>query len=167
MRSLLVSFLFILLTCATVFAVEVKIGDISSDYDDNKTKFFLELKDDGSIDSVRFLQTAPNGQINQDNTFTYEQVVDGGVVIYWNGSYEVVRLEVKDFSPITGGTAILNYLYNGLTGSRRYISLNLGKGPQGFYLAYYGNLVNTFFIHANRSPLGVILGIRSINPSLN
>jgi hypothetical protein len=167
MRSLFSVLVLAFLLLGSAFAKEVKVGDISSDYDSNKTKFFLEINDNGSIDAVRFLMTAPNGGVVQDDTHPAERVIAEGAVIYWNGNYEVVRLRVKDFSVDKGGIAVLDYLVNGLTGARRVVTLNLTKNAAGaFELSYNGKTVNKFAIQANRNAFGIVVGIRGIYPSL-
>lgn len=165
MRSILSALLFTFLMLGSALAREIKVGDISSNYDSNKTKFFLELNDDDSIDAIRFLQTTPSGQINLDETHPAERVIAEGAVIYWNGNYEVVRLRVENFNVKTGGVAKLDYLVNGLTGSRRFVSLMLQKKGNGFELTYGGKPVNKFFVEANRNAFGMIIGIKGIYPT--
>lgn len=151
--------------CSVALAREVKVATINSDIDYDVTNFFLEIKDTGEIDSMRFVTKAPNGSIKEDQTHPAERVIQEGIVLNQNGSYKVIVLRVeKTFSTSTGGTVTLDYLYNGATGVRRVYKIKLEKsGTDSFALREIANnnLIKGFFIYGNRTIFGLV-GVKYI-----
>jgi hypothetical protein len=162
MKYLLLS----LLTLSTLaYGNEIKLGVITSDIDQNVTDFSVDLKEDGSVDSLHVVTTEPNGQISVDAFHPLERVVSSGAVLYERDGREVIRLKVENFSATEGGVVKISYLYNGLNNSWGSMKLQMKKINDVFGLATLTDeRVNKLFVRANRSLFGVI-GIKEIRAS--
>lgn len=144
------------------FAGELKIVTITSDFDRLTTTFFIELKEDNTIDAMRIIRTQASGQVEADDSHPAERVITQGAVLYEQRGYEVVRLKLEKFDAKLGGTIVLDYLYNGVTGSRNRMKLKLEPTASGFELMdFHNKKVSKLYIISNRTPLGAV-GIREI-----
>lgn len=151
-----------LLGSLVVFAGEHKIVTISSNIDKDVTDFYLETLEDGSLDGMRFVTRDARGQVTQDNHATIEEVVDSGVVLFREGNREAVRLKVANFSAEAGGDVIVDYLYSGVTNSRKFLRLGIKKTDGDFFLHQAGKPVNTMKVFGNWSPILGLIGISEI-----
>lgn len=151
------------------FAAEakvVKLASITSEFDKDITEYYLELDNNNHIDSIRYVTIMPNGAIFQDITLPAEKVIRDGAVIVERDGYQAVRLEVENFSVVTGGTIKLNYLFNAVTGTRHVKHFNLHSHHNEFKISNSNNqIVNRMFLKANWLRLVGIVGVREIETS--
>jgi hypothetical protein len=165
MKSLLLA----LLTIVSIHAHAdmIKLAVITSEFDDNKTDYFLETNDAGEIHSMRYVTNLPNGGISEDVTIPAEKVITEGVLLVERNGYEAVRLEVERFSMKEGGTIKLNYLYSGITGARHIKRLNLSKSSGIFKLQDDSKDINALFLVANWVRFVGIVGVREVKTSFS
>jgi hypothetical protein len=165
MKNILLTVCSFIFFCSVALAREVKVATITSDIDYDVTDFFLEIKDNGELDSMRFVTKRSNGSIAKDETHPAERVIQDGIVLNENGNYKVIVLRVeKTFSVTTGGIVTLDYLYNGATGSRRSYKIKLERiGTGNFSLREIpsNDLIKGFFIYGNRTIFGLV-GVKYI-----
>jgi hypothetical protein len=67
------------------------------------------------------------------------------------------------FSPQTGGTIRVNYLYNGATGTRYNKTLTLSRNTERFLLQDGSKEINGMFIYGNWKVVIGLVGIASID----
>lgn len=151
----------------TVHADVSKMAVITSEFDENVTDYFIETNKEKQLESMRYITTMPNGGIFEDITVTADQVINDGAVIVERDGRQIVRLEVENFNVITGGTVILNFLYNGVTGSRNIKKLQLKFVGNEFQLFDADMRVNKLFLVANRSRVLGIIGVKKILASFS
>ena len=159
--------MFILLISLMSFsslAAELIVARITSDIDRNLTEFFIEVDSASDIHSIRIKSTTPSGQIFEDFSYTAEQVLAGGVVLHVRDGHKAVRLKVeKDFNIKAGGGVLLEYLYNGINGTRYSLPLKLMRNDGSFSLRKVtGEPLNRLFFRANRHRILGIIGVREI-----
>lgn len=159
-------FLFLMMTLSlAASAAEIKMAVITSEFDKNVTDYYLDVNEKNHITSMRYVTVMPNGGIFEDISATAEQVVAEGAVIVERNGHIVVRLEVENFSVITGGTVILNYLYNGATRTRHIKKLAL-KVINGKFTLFDGTKkINRLFLVPNWVRVLGIVGVREIQTS--
>jgi hypothetical protein len=164
MKLLLVLFLTILTSGleARVFRLAV----ITSEFDNDKTNYFLETDETNTIVSMRYVTIQPNGGIYEDVTLPAERVMEEGAVLVERNGLEAVRLEVENFNLKTGGVIKLNYLYNGVIGTRHVKKLLLTE-MNGDFVLHTTDIerVNRLFLEANRNRILGIIGIKSVKSS--
>lgn len=154
---------FLTLFILNAHAAEFTLATITSNIDKDQTVFYLETNSEGAVDSMRYVTTTESGQISDDTYFTLEEVLDGGVVIEERAGHEAVRLHLKNFDAQTGGTVILNYLYNGVTSSRKELHLKLVRDGERFFLTNAKDeLVDCIYLQGNWIRIVGLVGIRNI-----
>lgn len=147
-------------------AEEIRLAVITSEFDKNVTDYYVITNEQGHVDSMRYVTTLPNGGIFEDVTLPAERVMKEGAVLVERNGHQAVRLEVENFSVITGGTIKLNYLFSGVTGARH--NKRLALKLQDRYRIYDADKeVNRLFLEANWSRLFGIVGVRSIQSSFS
>ncbi len=155
-------FLFSWLISCGVFAAEYRLAKIQSNVDKNITEFFYDETAEGGIHSLRFVVTKPGGQVQSDDSFPIETVQAEGITLVMSGR-PVLKVFVEKFIPAEGGGIKLDYLYNGLSGTRRVQRLFIKKSAERFWLFNLEELkVNSFLVKGNYSPLFGLIGIREI-----
>lgn len=160
-------FLTLLITLSlNIQAEEIRLAVITSEFDKNVTDYYVITDDQGHVDSMRYVTTMPNGGIFEDVTLPAERVMKEGAVLVERNGHQAVRLEVENFSLITGGTIKLNYLFSGVTGARHIKRLTL-KIQDRFRLYDADKEVNRLFLEANYSRIFSIVGVRSIQTSFS
>lgn len=162
MRTLI--FTLCLFLSLTTLAAEQRMAIITSDIDGEIRDFYLITDDNNDVDSVRYVTYLSSGQILEDVTIPAETVVSEGSVVVERNGHAAVRLEVEnDFTLKNGGTIRLNYLYSGITGSRRNHHLILKKHDGFFILTDMNNQkVNDIFVIGNRNRLVGFVGVKEI-----
>jgi hypothetical protein len=159
--------LFLILSCSA-FATETKIVTITSDVDRDSTVFYLISNPDGSIDGMRFITTNVFGRVETDETHPVERVMAEGMVLFRQGNYEAVRLKLEKFNPMNGGDLKIDYLFSGVSNTRRALRLVLVKTDNGFTLRNaQATEVLRLRVLGNWNPILGLVGIREIvvNPS--
>lgn len=151
-----------------VFGAEKLMATITSDVDQNTGRFYLDISEDGTTAiGVHVVLTGPRGETVQDDYHTAERVIAEGATIIEQQGREAVRLEVEKFSVTKGGGVNMNYLYNGITGTRRITNLYLVRANNKFVLTdSSGKEINRLMVYGHRI-LGAVVGIRAVVPSFS
>ncbi len=145
--------------------VELKMATITSNVDTDTGRFYLITKDNGDADSLRYTITTRSGSISEDQTYPWERVREGVVLITREGR-EIVRLYIdQKFSPLTGGGVRINYLYSGVTGVRNNLNLNLSRTGDSWKLNQGTTEINRMLIKGNWNVLLGLIGIANIETS--
>lgn len=164
MKSLFTAFIAASLSFG-VFA-ETKMCVITTDIDSEQTELFLDFTNEGDIDSVRLFKTITGGKIVSNDTHPVERVMADGVVASERSNRDIVILRTdKAFSPKKGGIIIMDYLYNGIKGTRRNYKLKLTRINNSFVLTTLeGAKVNRLLFKGNRAAVVGWIGIKDIFP---
>ncbi len=162
------TFFLTLLLClsTTLFAREVKLATITGNVDTDTSLFQIEVTEAGLIDSVHFTTTTREGRVTQDSFFPAQTVIDVGVVLLERNGRDILRLEAeKTFSQEKGGIVKLNYLYSGVTGSRKTLKVSLTKNGEEFEIhTLTGEKVTRFYTKGNWHPILGLIGISELEP---
>lgn len=146
-------------------AKNFQLARITSELDENVTEFFVETDEENIIQSLRYITHLPNGGISEDVTVQAETVMTEGAVISEHNGYDAVKLKVENFNTKTGGTVVLDYLYNGLKKVRKSKRIYLHNTSQKAILVDLdkpSQKINRMFFKVNRSfPIGVV-GVKSV-----
>jgi hypothetical protein len=163
MKGLFLSVLLLFISF-NIYAEEIRLAVITSEFDKNITDFFMITDNQRQVESIRYVTNMPNGGIFEDVTVAAEIVIKEGIILVERNGHQAVRLEVENFSLMTGGTIKLNYLFSGITGTRQIKRLNL-KMKDRFRLYDADNEVNRLFLEANWSRFFGVVGVKSIQTS--
>lgn len=163
MNKIMFGFVLMFSLMGTAPAADLKVVTITSNIDKDVTEFFLDIVEDGSIDGMRFITKNGRGVVTQDRHATVEEVIDSGLVLFREGNRDAVKLKVSNFSPVTGGEVVVDYLYSGVNNSRRALKLGLKKTDAEFFLHdKSGNRATTLKVFGNWAPIIGLIGISEI-----
>src|SRR5665647_1695028 len=152
-----------LVTSLAANSEEIKLAFISSDIDQNTSIYSLETTPTGTMDSMRMVTWDHENKVIEDLVHPSERIMNGGVTLVQRQGRDAVRMEVEDFSVEKGGIIVLDFLYNGIRGSRKSLKLRLQKEGDLFVLYdLAGNKVNKFFFSGNFARIVGCIGIKEI-----
>lgn len=146
-------------------AAETKLGIITSDIDRNETHFYVITSAAEEVEALRVETYLPSGQVSENDIYPIEEVINRGVILEERNGYQAVILKAADFSVTLGGSLELNYLYNGISGSRRKLMMELLPVGGEFALYRDGLPVNRLFLKGNYSRFFGLIGILDIRTS--
>lgn len=151
------------------WAKEIQVAIITTDVLDEETVFYLDVNDDSTLQGVHYISTAGSGQITEDVYNSVAEVLDDGMVLKVMEGREIVRLYMDSFDAFKGGKVRLQYLTNGVTGSRNNIFLELMKKDGEFILAdLQAKKIERIFVKGNWSRLlKRWIGVESIKFTTN
>ncbi len=161
--------IFLFLFSFAAFANMTKLAVITSEFDKDVMDFYVITNSKNRIDSIRYIQTTPEGRIFDDVTVPVEEVLrPQGVVIVERNGHDAVILQIENYNEDHGGIVKLNYLYNGATNTRHLKRLKLEK-KQGSFSLFDLEMkpVNRLFLTVNYIRVIGIVGVRSILMSFN
>jgi len=141
---------------------------VNTDLDAKTRVLYLLLDDNGDLAGINYIDTT------QNLTFTPDQILSGnGAVLMHDDDHnvDVVRLKGDSIDLKVGGTAHLDYLVNGLTGSRGEFDLELHRittTGDNQWAAYTSandghSQFTSLFMHVNKVFFKAV-GIESIEP---
>lgn len=157
MRILFTSFL-LSFSLATLASTQ-KILEVFNDQDNDVTT--LSVVTQGGRISGMNMKTIAQGRIKTDQTFSISQA-RVGIVMYMTGDHEVIRLRLTErFEPQYGGPITIDHLFNGITGSRKSMALEVTRQGDTWVLEYNGKNASQAHVISNRL-LGKVIGVRQI-----
>jgi len=107
------SLLLALLLSTSLMAKDVLVSTVTSDVDSYTTKLWIVMNEDGTAQSLKM--TTNDGS---NPALFGPSKVKTGMVLKKVDSYEVVVLKSEDFEIDRGGHLEMEYLSNGITGSK-------------------------------------------------
>ncbi len=140
-----------------------ELATITNDLDKEIVTFYLHLDQNDEIDSVSYITKDAQGRIIKEKDWIYNEVANGGVVLENRNDYDILKLQLRDdFNRDNGGGISLNYLYNGATGTRRFVNFDVLKKGSSYGLFHSGKLVNKLHIKTNHIRVIGLVGIAQI-----
>lgn len=136
-----------------------KILDVTNDQDRDVTTLSV-VTQAGKISGMN-MKTTSGGSIKTDETFSLAQA-RRGIVMYTTGDHEVIRLRLTDrFEPQYGGPVTIDHLFNGITGSRKTLALDVSLQGETWVLEHNGKNASRASVVTNRV-LGKVIGVKQI-----
>lgn len=156
-------FLFVTLLALPLQARELKVATITSNIDRDVSEFFLELHEDGPIEGLRIVRKNARGEVVQERRASYNEVSDAGMVLIHEANRDAVILRIENFTPEEGGKVIVDYLFSGISNTRKKLELGLKKTDADFFLhTPTGGSASQLKVFGNWSPLFGLIGIATI-----
>ena len=85
-----------------------------------------------------------------------------GVVLYRESGRDIVKLSSRNFAPHQGGYVKLDYLYNGITGRRHNVELDLQRDGDTWLVTYQGRIVQKMHFVKNKKRFVGVVGVKRI-----
>jgi hypothetical protein len=106
------------------------------------------------------LDELKGSQVVESDVFDVEGPTD--FVLYNTEGRDVINLISDNFASHQGGDVKLDYLYNGITGSRGALNLDLARDGDSWVLVSNGKKVNKLHIVKNKKFMVGVIGIKQI-----
>jgi len=161
MKAVIIALIFL---ATNIHAQTIKIATITSDADQNNTSFYLVLNRNNEIDAMRYVTTLPNGGISRDLTFHLEDIISSPQTVLEMSGKPILNVKAFNFHPKNGGYIQLDFLCNGLTGSRDYKNFYIKNMANKNYILtdLNGVKISNIYIFSNRSKIVGVIGIKDI-----
>lgn len=142
------------------FAATHQLLQVTNDKDAKVVSVALESDANGDFISLRQIITENNAVISNVNLS--EAKCRKGVALYTEGNFEVIKLKILDrFEPKYGGPFKLDYLVNGVTGSRSAIELEADREGNKWVIKLKGAIVKKGHVISNKV-MGKVIGVSRI-----
>ena len=152
---------FLMISVANANAGIQKVASITNDED--KGVIGLELITDkhSDVTHLKLIFKNENNEVDEIDTYTAKKAASG-IVLYKVDGREVVRLKSDNFSSHQGGEIELDYLYNGITGSRGVKVLDLSRDGDVWRLSSKSKKVSKLHFVSNKKMVVGTIGIKQI-----
>ncbi|MDD4976540.1 MAG: hypothetical protein PHY93_19445 [Bacteriovorax sp.] len=160
---ILVSLISSIFSCATLMASEEILS--ITDNDDNNEVYSLVANVEDNTQTLKNLykDTFINGKkIRRDDLNPLDLKNTEGVILEKRDKYNVLNLKSDNFDYDRGGKIIIDTLYNGITGDRRSIDLELAKDQNSWKLFRNKVVVSKFHVKVNKVIVVGTVGIKTI-----
>lgn len=156
MRKLLSIGLFALLFAGTVSAKDFKLFLVTNDMDNDSYEFILKADSNDVANGLK-MKDRKKGDITN---FAMGNL-RSGVVLRKEGSHKVIIVKSNDFEFDRGGHLKVDYLYNGITGSRKSLDLKVDYNGSTWTVYSRGSKVNRLHFKGKKV-FGKIVGIKEV-----
>jgi site-specific DNA-adenine methylase len=136
-----------------------------TDNDDNNEVYNLVVNVDETTQSLTDLykDTFVSGKkIRRDHLNPLDLKTQDGVILEKRDKYNVLNLKSDNLDYDRGGKILIDTLYNGVTGDRRQVELELSKDKNSWKLFKEGKSVSKFHVHVNKVVILGTVGIKTI-----
>ena len=123
-------------------------------------KLILEIDDKSDIKHFRLIEVL-KGKTVADKAYETEGTKTGIVLLKQSGR-DVVKLKSTNFSEYNGGNVVLDYLYNGITGKRKKLEMDLSRDGDTWSLYINGKKSEKLHFVKNKKAIVGVVGIKKI-----
>jgi hypothetical protein len=160
---ILVSLIYSVFSCTALIASEETLS--ITDNDDNNEVYNLVVNVDDNTQTLKNLykDTFIKGKkIRRDDLNPLDLKTSDGVILEKRDNYNVLNLKSDNFDYDRGGKIIIDTLYNGITGDRRSVDLELAKDQNSWKLFRNKIAVSKFHVKVNKVIVLGTVGIKTI-----
>jgi hypothetical protein len=136
-----------------------------TDNDDNNEVYDLVVKVNDTTQSLEELykDTFVNGKkIKRDKLNPDDMKTKDGCILEKRDGYNVLNIKSDNLDLDRGGKIVIDTLYNGVTGERRQVDLELAKDKTGWKLFKGSKIVSKFHVKVNKVVILGTVGIKTI-----
>ncbi len=136
-----------------------------TDNDDNAEVYNLVVSVDESTQSLKNLYKdtyIAGKKIRRDILDPNKLTTDEGVIVEKRDNYNVLNLKSNNFDYDRGGHIIIDTLYNGISGERKSVGLELAKDQNSWKLFKNQIVVSKFHVKVNKVIILGTVGIKTI-----
>lgn len=159
MKTISYIFLFAILTTAAFAGEKIQILKADVIGEERYVDLFLELNDAKDAEKLHVTEYQ-NGELFGQTVFDGAEVNEG-VLLLAIKSHEVLKLISPNFTPEVGGNVILDFLYNGISGSRGSLDVDLVREGDEWQV-YKNNVKISKLSIKKKKVLGKEVGIKRI-----
>jgi hypothetical protein len=148
---------------ANLFAKEETLS--ITDNDDNNEVYNLVVNVDDNTQTLKQLykDTYVNGKkIKRDVLNDQDLKTADGMILERRDKYNVLNLKCDNLDFDRGGHIVIDTLYNGISGERRQVDLELAKDKDSWKLFKDGKVISKFHVKVNKVIILGTVGIKTI-----
>jgi len=152
-----------LMTSSNIFAREETLS--ITDNDDNNEVYNLVVNVDDATQTLKDLykDTYVGGKkIKRDHLNPEDLKTKDGVILEKRDNYNVLNLKSDNLDFDRGGRIVIDTLYNGITGDRKQIDVELAKDKTSWKLFRDKKAVSKFHVRVNKVIVIGTVGIKTI-----
>lgn len=153
--------LIMLIISTSLHSKEYRLLTISSDIESKITQLSAVFDEHDVAQKLKLL----NMQSGEIQSFEISEL-NKGIILEEREGRKIAILKSKDFTPDRGGFLLIDYLHNGISGSRRSLEIEDRRTADGPEIAFLGVSVSRAHIIGNQL-FGKVIGIKEINFSQN
>lgn len=145
----------------TAFAEEIAILTVLNDEDSAITTIYVDVDEDNEIQAFRKEEVMNNDVLTSESYGS--ELGYAGVVLFRKKGRDVVVLKSLNADAVNGGALEIDYLYNGITGSRKLYRLELDRTSDSWQVIRQGRIVETLHFRSHKKPFVGTVGIKRID----
>lgn len=153
--------LFLMISIANANADVQNIAKITNEEDKGVIGLEFITDENQDITHLKLIFKNEKNEVDSIDKYTAQRAATG-IVLYKVDGREVVKLKSDNFSSHQGGEIELNYLYNGITGSRGFKRLDLSRDGDIWKLNDNGKDISNLHFVSNKKVFFGTIGIKSI-----
>lgn len=152
---------FLMITVANANAGIQKVASITNEEDKGIIGLELITDENKDITHLKLIFKNEKNEVDDIDKYTAEKAANG-IVLYKVDGRDVVKLKSENFSSHQGGEIELDYLYNGITGSRGTKLLDLSRDGDQWSLSDKSKKVSKLHFVSNKKVLVGTIGVKQI-----
>lgn len=152
---------FLMISIANANADIQNVAKITNEEDKGIIGLELITDDNKDITHLKLIFKNEKNEVDSVDKYTAEKAANG-IVLYKVDGRDVVKLKSDNFSSHQGGEIELDYLYNGITGSRGLKKLDLSRDGDVWKLNDDGKDITKLHFVSNKKMLIGTIGIKKI-----
>jgi hypothetical protein len=136
-----------------------------TDNDDNNEVYNLVVEVDDTTQTLKELYKDTylfGNKIRRDNLNPLELKNPDGMILEKRGEHNVLSLKSDNYDHDRGGIITIDSLYNGISGERRSVDLELAKDKTSWRLFKDDKMISKFHVKVNRVIIIGVVGIKKI-----
>ncbi len=134
---------------------------VTNEEDTDIIKLYLVLDENSDVSSFKMNTFTKDMKEKNKYNFAVEKA-HTGIVIYKKEKREIVKLISENFSTHQGGDVSLNFLYNGITGSRKNFDFDLKRDGDEWEIFVKGKKVKKLHFISNKKAFVGTIGVKGI-----
>ena len=159
MKTIIVGFMLTLVN--PIFANEINLVKITSDTDRIPSFMYVVLDKNHDISEFGKKDLDKNGDVAKRQIFSTELDYEGVVLKRQNGR-NILIMRGHNVGPNYGGILELDFLYNGVTGSRKHFDISLTRDGQDWLVTVDGKAIHHLHFRVHRKRILGVVGIRDV-----
>ena len=145
----------------SAYAASQKLVTVTNDEDSDVIHMLLNLDANKDVTNFQMKTFTSGGKQINNQVFATEKAYSG-VVIYKKDKRDIVKLVSKNFASHQGGDVTLDYLYNGITGSRGQFDFDLRRDGDTWSLYVNGRKATKLHFVSNKKTFVGTIGVKDI-----
>jgi hypothetical protein len=156
----------LILTAITIFnmnamAATQTLITVTNDEDTDLIKLYLVLDKNSDVEAFQMKTYTASGKKINDQTFDASEA-ETGIIIYKKEKRDIVKLISDNFAPHQGGDVELDFLYNGITGSRGDFGFDLKRDGDVWGVFVKGKKARSLHFVSNKKTFVGTVGVKEV-----